>query len=159
MRNLWDISRLKQLLKLIDFRSNCIIIVGKFMCFDLQWFAALYNAKFCLKKNYHLLIIDFLIVSRKVTELVTKLCSFISGLSFNFPSKCLDIINILRANILFNSKQFKIKIFLVRFLQESNKEFGSFKNWRFQDLIEESLVEQNSLCRVVFRKLLLSWIG
>jgi hypothetical protein len=63
-----------------------------------------------------LLFINLLVVTGKVSELVTEFRSFSPSFRLDFTCKCLEFVNVFWSNVFLNCKQLEIESFLVGFL-------------------------------------------
>ena len=84
--------------------------------------------------------IDLFVLVGKSAHLFGELLGTTSVIDFDVAGEGLELVDVFRAVVSLNRKQFHVKCFLVPFLQERNKERTCFKHARFQHRVEESLV-------------------
>ena len=92
---------------------------------------------FCFKADE---FVDLFVLVGECAHLFGELLGTTSVIDFDVASEGLELVDVFRAVVSLNRKQFHVKCLLVPFLQEGHKERTCFKHARFQHRVEESLV-------------------
>lgn len=88
---------------------------------------------------------DLVVLLLEGAHLIAELGRFPSALDLDLSSDCLELVNVARANLIFDAKQLEIKLLLICLLKEGHKELACLKDLRAQDCIQEPLIVLLSL--------------
>ena len=76
----------------------------------------------------------------ELSHLIAEFGGFATAFDLDLTSDRSEFVDVSWANFFLNGEQFKIELFLISLLQESDKEFARLENLGTQHCVEEALV-------------------
>lgn len=92
---------------MIDFRTDCEIIICQLVCPSLQVLAPAPNV-----------LCNLVILLRESGHLITEFGGFSPALNLDFARDCAELVDVAGSDLFLNGQQLEVELLLVGFLQE-----------------------------------------
>ena len=138
--SLGDLRQLHQLAEVVDFGTYGEVVVSELVSTCLQLFGARGDV-----------LGNLVVLLGEASHLVAELGSLAPSFHLDLTCQSLELVDVSRTNFVLNREQLKVKLLLVRLLEEGDQELACFEYLGAQHSVQEALVVLLSLGKLTRR--------